>query len=72
MCEFGTGGTMRHIISIALLAALPALAAAADNPDWAYPVTPRPEPHDNLVLKQVPGSSKAYTGADRRSFNPPD
>ena len=64
---------MRHLISIALLAALPALAAAADNPDWAYPVTPRPEPHDNLVLKQVPGSSKPYTQAQIDDpFNPPD
>jgi cytochrome c553 len=64
---------MRQFISIALLAAFPALAAAADNPDWAYPVTPRPEPHDNLALKQVPGSTKAYTQAQIDDpFNPPD
>ena len=43
---------MRHLIFAAALALCPVLAAAADSPDWAYPVTPRPEPADNLILKQ--------------------
>jgi hypothetical protein len=45
---------MRHLVFAAALALCPVLAAAADSPDWAYPVTPRPEPADNLILKQVP------------------
>jgi cytochrome c553 len=49
------------------------VALAADNPDWAYPVTPKPEPKDNVVLKQVPGSSKQYTEAQIDDpYNPPD
>ncbi len=64
---------MRHFISIVALAALPVVAVAADGLDWAYPVAPRPEPLDNLVLKQVPGSTKAYTQAQIDDpFNPPD
>jgi len=49
---------MRHI-SVAALALFPVLATAADGLDWAYPVTPRPEPLDTLVLKQEPGSERA-------------
>ena len=64
---------MRRLILIIALAALPAVAGAADNPDWAYPVTPRPEPLDNLVLKQVPDSTRAYTQAQIDDpFDPPD
>jgi len=64
---------MRHLISVAALALVPVLATAADGLDWAYPVTPRPEPHDTLVLKQVPGSERAYTQAQiDDAFNPPD
>jgi cytochrome c553 len=48
-------------------------AGAADDLSWAYPVTPRPEQLDNLILKQVPGSTKAYTQAQIDDpFNPPD
>ena len=48
-------------------------AGAADDLSWAYPVTPRPEQPDNLILKQVPGSTKAYTQAQIDDpFNPPD
>ena len=30
----------------------------ADDMDWAYPVTPKAEPLDSVVLKQVPGSPR--------------
>jgi len=64
---------MRHLATAAALALFPVLAAAADGLDWAYPVTPRPEPLDTLVLKQVPGSERAYTQAQiDDAFNPPD
>ena len=64
---------MRKAIWIAAVAALPVVALAADNLDWAYPVTPRPEPKDNVVLKGVPGSTKKYTQAQiDDGFNPPD
>ena len=64
---------MRNVIGALALAVLPVLAFAADTPDWAYPVTPKPEPKDNVVLKQVPGSTKQYTQAQiDDGFNPPD
>ena len=64
---------MRNILGALALALLPVLAFAADTPDWAYPVTPKPEPKDNVVLKQVPGSTKQYTQAQiDDGFNPPD
>ncbi len=63
---------MRPLVSVAVLASL-AVAAAADGLDWAYPVTPRAEPPDNLILKQVPDSTRAYTQAQIDDpFNPPD
>jgi hypothetical protein len=49
------------------------LAFGQDNMDWAYPVTPKPEPLDSVQLKQVPGSAKKYTQAQIDDpFNPPD
>src|SRR5258708_2941075 len=49
------------------------IAFAQDNMDWAYPVTPKPEPLDSVQLKQVPGSAKKYTQAQIDDpFNPPD
>jgi len=64
---------LRHFVLVALLAALPAVAIAADELDWAYPVPPKPEPLDNLVLKQVPDSTRAYTQAQIDDpFEPPD
>jgi cytochrome c553 len=64
---------MRNLISIVALVACATIALAADELDWAYPVTPRPEPLDNLILKQVPGSARAYTQAQIDDpFNPPD
>jgi len=51
----------------------PGLAIAAENPDWAYPATPKPAPLDGVVQKQVPGSAKKYTQAQiDDGFNPPD
>src|SRR5216683_8310185 len=47
--------------------------AAADDLSWAYPATPRVDAPDNLILKQVPDSTKAYTQAQIDDpFNPPD
>jgi cytochrome c553 len=69
---------MRRFIWIAVLTALsllacPVLIWAAEELDWAYPVTPRPESLDNLALKQVPGSTRAYTQAQIDDpFDPPD
>src|SRR5215510_1010897 len=64
---------MRFIVCVAALASVPLLALAQEGLDWAYPVTPKPEPHDNLVLKQVPDSTRAYTQAQIDDpFNPPD
>jgi cytochrome c553 len=64
---------MRYVAAIAALALVPVLALAAEELDWAYPVTPKPEPLDNLVLKQVPDSTRAYTQAQIDDpFNPPD
>ena len=64
---------MRKLLLLALLTALPLVAAAQDNLNWAYPVTPPPEPKDSVVLKSVPGSSKQYTQAQiDDNFNPPD
>jgi cytochrome c553 len=64
---------MRIMISLALAATLAGAALAADNPDWAYPVTPPPQPQDSTVMKTVPGSSQQYTQAQIDDpFNPPD
>jgi hypothetical protein len=55
------------------LVVLSTIALAADNPDWAYPVTPKPEKLDGVTQKQVPGSAKQYTQAQVDDpFNPPD
>ena len=55
---------VRTLIAASILAVLPILALAADNPDWAYPVTPRDRPPpDAVILKMLPGSSKQYTQA---------
>src|SRR3954447_25878826 len=67
------GDHMRRIIVALALALAPLFAIAADLPDWAYPVTPKPEPLDSVQLKQVPGSAKQYTQAQIDDpFNPPD
>src|ERR1700728_3846478 len=64
---------MKVLLGFTLTAALSAVAFAADQPDWAYPVTPPPGQLDNTVMKSVPGSSKQYTQAQIDDpFNPPD
>ena len=65
---------MKRLIAASIFAVLPVLALAADNPDWAYPVTPRDRPPpDAVILKMLPGSSKQYTQAQIDDpFNPPD
>jgi cytochrome c553 len=64
---------MRASIAALTTALLAASAIAADNPDWAYPVTPPPAQLDNVTLKSVPGSTKQYTQAQiDDSLNPPD
>ena len=64
---------MTKIIAAIFFALLPAIAFAADDPEWAYPVNPPPQPQDNVVLKSLPGSSKQYTQAQIDDlFNPPD
>src|SRR5437899_1808083 len=64
---------MKNLAAVLVMALLPGLAIAADNPDWAYPPTPKPAPLDSAVQKQVPGSAKKYTQAQiDDGFNPPD
>ncbi|AMN43538.1 c-type cytochrome [Rhodoplanes sp. Z2-YC6860] len=64
---------MRLIGTLTALLVCAATAMAADNLDWAYPATPRPEPLDNKVQKHVPGSTRKYTQAQIDDpFNPPD
>ena len=53
---------MKNLI-LALMFVYSGAALAADNPDWAYPVTPPPESKDNVIMKSVPGSTKQYTQA---------
>ena len=55
------------------LALLGGIACAADDLEWAYPITPKPAQRDNVVLKQMPGSAKKYTDAQiNDGFAPPD
>jgi len=64
---------MRNFVCVLGIALLPGLAIGAENPDWAYPPTPKPAPLDNVVQKQMPGSTKKYTQAQiDDGFNPPD
>src|ERR1041384_4910854 len=67
---------MKSLTYALLLALLPAAAAAAERPDWAFPpagVTGAPRPVETGELKRVPGSSRSYTQSQIDSFNdPPD
>jgi cytochrome c553 len=64
---------MKNPVCVLVMVLLPGLAIAAENPDWAYPATPKPAPADSAVQKQVPGSAKKYTQAQiDDGFNPPD
>jgi cytochrome c553 len=66
--------TMKLLMAgLSLATVLSTAALAADNPDWAYPVTPPPGQLDNVKLLTVPGSSKQDTQAQVDDpFNPPD
>ena len=64
---------MTRLIGTLLALLWSATAMAADDLSWAYPVTPPPEPLNNTILKQAPGSTKKYTQAQIDDpFNPPD
>ena len=64
---------MKRLSCAFALVLLSGLALAADNPDWAYPVTPPPGQHDSTTMLQVPNSTKQYTKAQiEDTFNPPD
>jgi cytochrome c553 len=68
---------MKTFISIVALALLPAAAAAADRPDWAFPSKSAgpavASPPDDGQAKHVPGSTKSYTQKEIDSINsPPD
>ena len=64
---------MKILIGLFLTVVFSAAAVAADNPDWAYPVTAPPEALDNTVLKTALGSTRQYTAAQiDDAFNPPD
>src|SRR6476620_10145352 len=71
--KYSGGFFMRIRIGVVLVALACNSALAADNPDWAYPVTPPPKQLDAVTLKSVPGSTKQYTQAQIDDpFNPPD
>src|SRR3989442_13558004 len=68
---------MKPAVCMALLGRLPAVAAAAERPEWAFgpeqtgqSVPRRP---DDGKLKQAPGSARFYTQAQIDDpMNPPD
>ena len=63
---------MKKLI-LALMFVYSGAVLAADNPDWAYPVTPPLESKDNVIMKTVPGSTKQYTQPQIEDiFNPQD
>src|SRR5690349_21573948 len=77
-CAFDTGrASMKNIVWVVVVALLPAVAAAAERPEWAFgpdqtgqAVPRRP---DDGVKKQAPGSTKFYTQAQIDDpMNPPD
>jgi cytochrome c553 len=65
---------LQKILPIVVFALLPALAIAADKPEWAYPVAPQglPRPDPNKVVT-VPGSDKKFTEVEvNNAYGPPD
>ena len=58
---------MKNVIGVVALALLPAVAAAADKPDWAFPVTekvvPPPRFEGSRVRPPPPGSTLSITRA---------
>jgi cytochrome c553 len=64
---------MKTLICVLAIGLWSGAALAQSNMDWAYPVTPKPEPLDSVHPKQAPGSAKKYTQAQIDDpFNPPD
>lgn len=66
---------MKTLLCILVLALMPALAGAAERPDWAFPVTDKVQPPDtdDGKPKTAPGSTKSYTRKQINDLmNPPD
>ena len=59
---------MKRLIAASIFAVLPVLALAADNPDWAYPVTPRDRAASRRRHSQDAARKQqaVHAGADRR------
>lgn len=72
--EDAVGEVMRNLICAVTLALTCGAAAAADNPDWAYPVAPQATPPANPEqVFEVPGSTQKYTIKQiNDAFGPPD
>src|SRR5262247_576485 len=65
---------MKTIACALMLAALPAVVAAAERPDWAFPppgVTGAPRKTATGEVNQAPGSSRTYPQPQIESFNWP-
>jgi cytochrome c553 len=63
---------MRAAILVAAFVGVMSSAFAGEL-DWAYPPTPKSEPADDVVQKQMPGSEKKFTQAQIDAlFDPPD
>ena len=58
---------MKNLIGVLALALVPALAAAAEKPDWAFPVTDKVQPPPRFEASRVrpapPGSTLSITRA---------
>jgi cytochrome c553 len=66
---------MRTLLCVLVLASAPALAIAADKPDWAFPVTEKVQPPVKVDgrTRTAPGSTLALTRAQVDDmFNAPD
>jgi len=66
---------MRALLGILALVWLPAFAAGAERPDWAFPVTDKVQPpsQDDGQPKSAPGSTRTYTRKQiEDGMNPPD
>src|SRR5437660_3335639 len=68
---------MKTFAGVLLLALVPAVASAADRPDWAFPPPAGTQnvvaPPDDGKPKQVPGSTRQYTQKEiDAQMSPPD
>ena len=75
--DMGKGDVMKFLLraAVCLTVLAPVIAAAADKPDWAFPVTDKVQPpnRDDGKPKTAPGSTKTYTRAQIDDlFNAPD